>query len=296
MNTRRRLRVLSGVLLVAAGFASCASTPDPSSSASGSGSSSESGAQERVFEAELAAISDANSTGDFFRAIEQADEVLALADKGAPQGALARFSAAMLAAEAHWRAASGAPFLREPDAAGVRQLSPVAHLMAATNYLAIARSAAPRAALADPADSVAVALRNANLIELVVHSRLGLRASVNAFLQRSPELHDAKACADLARNAPLAGRRPWLYSALFDYQRGRDETQAYRFAVMCIDEAPSAGADFDPQRSRELERWILRDASLEFHCPKCDLAVNPGLRACPNDRTPNVDFLGRKRL
>jgi hypothetical protein len=292
MKTHPRFGFLAGFVLVAAGLGGCSATPAASGSESGPPSSSE----KPVFETELAAILDASGSGDFYRAIEQADGVLALADKSTSQGALARFSAAMLAAEAHWRAASGAPFLREPDAAGVRQLSPVAHLMAVTNYLAIARSAAPRAALAEPADSVAVALRNANLIELVVHSRLGLRASVNAFLQRSPELHDAKVCADFAVNAPLAGRRPWLYSALFDYQRGRDEVQAYRFAVLCIDEAPSAGADFDPQRVLELERWILRDASLEFHCPKCDLPVNPGLRACPNDRTPNVDFVGRKRL
>jgi hypothetical protein len=283
MNANLRFVRLAGVAL-AAFLVGCNATP------------AESGPEKPVFEAEVAAIFDATGSGDFFRAIEQADGVLALADKRTAQGALARFSAAMLAAEAHWRAASGAPFLREPDAAGVRQLSPVAHLVAATKYLAIARSAAPRAALAKPADSLPEALRNANLMELVIHSRLGLRASVNAFVQRSPELHDAKACAEFAVNAPLAGRRPWLYSALFDYQRGRDQVQAYRFAVMCIDEAPSAGVEFDPQRAVELERWILNESALEFHCPKCDLLVNPGLRACPNDRTQNVDFVGRKRL
>ena len=45
-----------------------------------------------------------------------------------------------------------------------------------------------------------------------------------------------------------------------------------------------------------LERWIAGESTLEFHCPKCDLLVAPGLRACPNDRTPNVEFAGRKRL
>lgn len=248
----------------------------------------------------LESISEANQNGEFVRALGEADALIAASDLRSPAGARTGFTAALLAAQAQLSCANSAAFLRERDSDGVWQLSSVAHSVAAMRYFALARSLAPRAARASlegrPADEVANGLRDANLVELALHARLGLRASVNSFLRRSPQLHDAKACVELAMQAPLAGRRPWLYAALFEFLRQEDERQAFRFAVLAIDEAPAAGPDFGAARVAELERWILSESSLEYHCPRCDLGVNPGLRACPNDRTPNFDFVGRKRL
>lgn len=239
---------------------------------------------------------DAAANGDFETAAARAEQVLMRCDRSTSQGSLDSFRAALSAADAHWRAAAGAPFLREPSASGEPTPSSTAHALETMHYFAIARSVAPRAVGAANEAEIATALREANLMELALHSQLGLRSSAQAVLARSPHLHDARACADLATRAPLAGRRPWLYLALFEFQRSRDEMEAYRFAVMAIDEAPSAAPGFDAQRVAELERWILGESTLEYHCPRCDLAVTPALRACPNDRTPNVEFVGRKRL
>lgn len=238
----------------------------------------------------------AAADGEYQRAVGEAEAVLHLADPRTPEGAQDFFRAALAAADAHVRAAQAAPFLLEPAAAGVRLPSKTAHWVAATRYFGIARSVAPRAATTENAAEIGKALRDANLVELSLHSRLGLAPSIRAFLARTPELQDSKACVSAAMQAPLAGSRPWVYLALFDYQRERDQRQAYRFAVLTLDEAPSAGDALDPHRLAELENWILRESTLEFHCPKCDLAVSPALHACPSDRTPNVEFVGRKRL
>lgn len=248
----------------------------------------------------LESIADAQANGEFVRALQEADALIDASDLRSPEGARAGFAAALLAAQAQLSCANSAAYLRERDADGVWQLSPLAHSVAAMRYFAVARSLAPLAARASleghSAEDVARGLREANLLELALHARLGLRASVNAFLRRSPQLHDAKACVELAMQTPLAGRRPWLYAALFEFLRQQDEARAFRFAVLAIDEAPAAGPDFGAARVAELERWIQSESSLEFHCPRCDLGVSPGLRACANDRTPNFEFVGRKRL
>jgi len=236
------------------------------------------------------------SEGNFQGAVEAADAVLREADARSPEGAADFFRAALVAANAHLSAARATPFLTEPGPSGAEVPSKVAHWVAATRCYAGARAVAVRAATRDNADEIGAALSEANLVELSLHSRLGLTSSVNAFLARHPSLHDADACVAAARDASLNGARPWVYLALFDFQRSRDERQAYRFAILTIDEAPTAADKLDPRRLAELERWILRDSSLEFHCPKCDLVVSPALHACPSDRTPNLDFVGRKRL
>ncbi len=248
-----------------------------------------------LLEEQVSAVRDANNAGEFVRAVEQAERVLAQTDRSDPLGARACLDAALEAGEAHARLALSSPYLREPDADGVWQVSPIAHRVAMTRYYALARSLARRASAVGDLESLTDALRAADLREFALHAQLGLEPSCRAFVQRASELHNPRSAAELFQRMPLAGLRPWLYAELFDYQRARDERAAYRFAVMAIDEAPSA-TGFGARRVAQLERWIASEASLEFHCPKCDLAVNPGLRACPNDRTPNVDFVGRKRL
>lgn len=246
-------------------------------------------------ETQLAALRDANAAGEFVRAADEAERLLAQIDRSDALGARAALDVALEAGEAHARLAVSAPFLREPDADGVWQVSPIAHRMAMARYYALARSLSRRAEVRDDQESLAEALRGADLKEFAFHAQLGLEPSCRAFIQRASELHDPRRASELFQRMPLAGLRPWLYAELFEHQRSRDERAAFRFAVMAIDEAPSASG-FGAARVAQLERWIASESSLEFHCPKCDLAVNPGLRACPNDRTPNVEFVGRKRL
>lgn len=248
-----------------------------------------------LLDEEVAALCDANAAGEFVRTVEQAERFLAQTDRSDALGARASLQAALEAGRAHARLAVTAPYLREPDADGVWQLSPIAHRMAMARYFSLARSLARRAATVEGAEELSEALRGADLAEFAFHAQLGLEPSCRAYMQRESELHDPRVAAELFQRLPLAGLRPWLYAELFDYQRARDERAAYRFAIMAIDEAPSA-TGFSAQRVAQLERWITGECSLEFHCPQCDLAVNPGLRACPNDRTPNVEFVGRKRL
>lgn len=289
MSTQLRKRLTSALVVLGAALSSgsCRSTAPQAARATPAPQALES-------------IADANAKGEFVRALQEADALILASDLRSPEGARAGFAAALLAAQAQLSCANTSAFLRERDSDGVWQLSTVAHSVAAMRYFAQARTLAPRAARATlegyPREDVARGLRDANMLELALHSRLGLRASVNAFLRRAPQLHDAATCRDFATQAPLAGRRPWVYLALFDFLRQQDERQAFRFAVLAIDEAPAAGPDFGAARVAELERWILRESSLEYHCPRCDLGVNPGLRACANDRTPNFDFVGRKRL
>jgi len=243
---------------------------------------------------ELAQAREAQQRDDAQRALELASGILSNTRAADSDSAALRFEAAMLAARVHLRAASETPFLREPRASGVPGPSAVAHSMAATRCFELARRCA-NAAQRGGASDVAAELELANLAELAFHSRLGLGASCNVFLQRAPELADAKSAAERFARSELARDRAWLYLALFETTRNRNELEAYRFAVLAIEES-SAARGFDVRRVARLERWIASEATLEFQCPKCDLLVAPGLRACPNDRTPNAEFVGRKRL
>jgi len=243
---------------------------------------------------DLAQAREAQARDDAQRALDLASGVLSNTSAADADSAALRFDAAMLAARVHLRAASETPFLREPRALGVPAASAVAHSMAAARCFELARRCASAAQRGGAAD-VAAELELANLAELAFHARLGLNASCTAFLQRAPELANATSAAERSARPELKRDRAWLYSALFEHVRNRDELEAYRFAVLAIEES-SAARGFDARRVARLERWIASESTLEFHCPKCDLLVAPGLRACPNDRTPNAEFAGRKRL
>lgn len=240
-------------------------------------------------DAQVALAFEANGRGEFESAAHTADLVLGVAHGRSPRSALVRFGAAMVAAEAHVRAA-------ENHVGG----DELAHWIAATRYFQLARDAATQARKASGGQQVEDALRRADLEELAIHARLGFTASANAFLERSPQLLTAAACQQALGATTSAGQgamssAPWIHLALFDFLRTRDELEAYRFGVLAIDRSAAAHDALDAHRLEAIDEWIRTGSTFEFHCPKCDLEVTPSLHACANDQTPNLEFIARPR-
>lgn len=236
----------------------------------------------------LAAAAGHLERGETREAIEHSDAGLARARSHQGDEALQRFAAAFVAARAHAKAGD--------------ELS---EMVALTMYADLAREVAPAARAAEGAQALPVglagldvdrALEYLDLAELAVHARLGFRTSVARVLERESrpptpdELHERVERAGL--DADLV---PAVELAMFRYLRTKDEALAYRYGALALDRSAARSDVLDPHERAEIETWIERGSALEFHCPKCDLVVVPRLRACPNDQTPNPEFVSRRR-
>jgi hypothetical protein len=242
----------------------------------------------------LAAAAGHLERGETREAIESSNAGLAKAREREGGEALQRFAAAFVAARAHARS----------FAAATDELS---DMVALTMYADLAREVASeaRAAEADSGKTLPVglagldvdrALEYLDLAELAVHARLGFRTSVARVLERESrppdpdELHERMERADLDPDLV-----PAVELALFRYLRNKDQALAYRYGALALDRSAARSDVLDPRERSEIEGWIERGSELEFHCPKCDLAVVAKLRACPNDQTPNAEFVSRRR-
>lgn len=143
----------------------------------------------------------------------------------------------------------------------------------------------------DLARALPAKIERLDFIELAAHARLGFQTSVEALCAKRPELLEFPAVEHRIARAELPARvEAWSLVALFRVARERDERLALRFAALAFDRGAAYAADFE-----ELERWLEHDAKSQFRCPKCDHALVARLRACPNDLTPNGEFVVRPR-
>lgn len=155
------------------------------------------------------------------------------------------------------------------------------------------RAAAQTAGTTDAATtrSLQRALRRLEWIELAARARLGLDAGLAEWLAARPELTRPDGAPRELAELDLAPRvQAWVLVTLFRATRARDDEIAKRFACAALDRAPEHAGEL-----RELATWLESGSGSRFHCPKCDHALVADLRACPNDSTPNAEFVGRPR-
>jgi len=227
--------------------------------------------------------------------------------------AVQRFFAAYLLTLVHLEASAYEPFLREPvqqggsfevrsQASGGTRPSRIGHLMAVTYNSSRGRAwfanADEQALESDGEKLLPPALEelgteNAlvymNLSILAVYSELNFQDRIEEILNGMEELTDLEACEALIEQVDLLPElRPWIYRGVFEHQKGRDERNAYRFAIR----ARETGKDvesFGEDRCDQIAVWITDESSFRFVSPANQL-FDPALEGCTVGGTPNLMY------
>lgn len=247
--------------------------------------------------------------GDHARAVRSLERMLAKTDEQSRTFALQRFFATYLLTQAHQAANGASPFLEEPadDGAGFRAAdgtrpSRIGHLMAITyhssfgrSWFDLARGAAPEVdgerllPTGLEAYGPEKALAYMNLCYLAIHAELHFQDRVEEILFGMDELLDLDHCEDLMDSVALdPAVRPWVYLAVFEHQRTRDEPNAYRFGLRA--RAAGRGHEaFGDELDAGIVRWILEESAYEFVSP-ANLPFDPALEGCTVTGTPNLMY------
>ncbi len=257
------------------------------------------------------------------RAVDrEACAVLAATQDDPRAHALQRFFAAWLLAQAHARAAEGAPFLEEStsargaigpigrrEAEPDRRPAPDAHRVASVYHASQARALYGAAARSGPTREgtslvpdalwdfgVDAADANLQILLATTYHRLGFRSEVAKTLARSPELLElARALETLERYRVPAALRPWSCAMVFDHLRATNEEEAYRFAVAAIEGGERFGHALPAPEVARLEDWILHGASVQFVDPRSQTPYLPGATRSPISGTPHVEYVPVER-
>lgn len=234
-----------------------------------------------------------------------------LGETDAAEFALQRFFAAYLLTLAHEEASAEGPFLEEPlepsgrfdaGASGSRRPSRIGHLMAVTYHASRGRSWYPLAGLSPlavegerllPIQLEALGAQNAlvymNLCYLAVHSELNFQDRIEEILAGMSELTDLARCEAVMDRVDLpADLRPWIYRAVFEHQKRRDEPNAYRFAIRAREtgkDVPAFGQDLCDR----IAYWITDESSYRFVSP-ANQPFDPALEGCTVTGTPNLMY------
>jgi hypothetical protein len=125
---------------------------------------------------------------------------------------------------------------------------------------------------------------------------LGFGTTVERTLDASPPLLEPESCESLLESARLApALRPWVYLAVFEYLRGRDQPAAFPFAVRTLETASAAGGSPGAARTDPIAVWLSSGSDYVFKCPQCNQPIVPALTACQNDHTPHLQFYAERR-
>ena len=218
-----------------------------------------------------------------------------------------RFWASFLLAELHTFAAAE-PFLTEPGAARgpastsrSARPSDTAHLVAAIDHASRARHLFPRVsgkpvpAALGPREMSGVRA-TLDLLVATGLARLGFRSEVGRLLEDSTALFDPALCtSELERLGVRRELYPWVCVMASEAIRGTNEPDAYRFAVMAIESKERFGVALPEDAVRDLEGWILTEASVQFVCPRSQTAYLPGQRRSPISGVAHFDYVAVPR-
>ncbi len=246
--------------------------------------------------------------GRYQESVFRLQQLLAETSVHADDFALQRFFAAYLLTDAHTRASHEGPFLREHGTQtsfskpGASQPSRLGHLMAMTYNSGFGRSDFERAQTADlehlgekklpdtlEAMGTERALTYLNLCFMAVHAELDFQDRIDEFLSGADDWTELERCEALMEEVALPRDvRPWVYLAIFEYQKKRDERSAYRFAIRARESGAEASA-FGNERRDQLAHWITQDASFQFVSP-ANQPFDPALEGCTVTGTPNLMY------
>jgi hypothetical protein len=258
---------------------------------------------------ELLESSSASLAASNYAASAQAAERLyAGRAEEADQFELQRFYALYLAAGAHVRAAIHKPFLGVDSGAGIgsAQNGDVAHLVAASYYVGLARDLSASAEKEKPvveevhllpADMEALTVRNAQekleLFRLVALSRLGFSATYQSELERWAALQKIEGCEETIGRVALEKELvPWVFYTLFRFMKDRNDADAaYIFGAKARVAAKDTEGAIPAERTAEIVAWVKeKAASVEFICQKCRKPFLPDMLRCGDDGTPITQF------
>jgi len=251
--------------------------------------------------------------GNYADTVRTLEQLLADTSEESRDYALQRFFAAYLLTQAHQRANTQAPFLQEPADDGAQHFSlnstgggmrpsRIGHLMAVTYHSSFGRSWYDQASGSPfekegekllprslEAYGVKQALAYQNLCYLAVHSELNFQDRVEEILFSMEELTDLSHCEALMKAVQLdPAIRPWVYLAVFEHQRTRDEPNAYRFALRARETGKGHEA-FGTELSASIVRWITEESTYRFVSP-ANQPFDPALEGCTVTGTPNLMY------
>ena len=248
---------------------------------------------------------------EYEQAVRALEKMLADTQDEAGDFALQRFFAAYLLTRLHETASSEAPFLQEPagEQFSLRSSrgpddrpSRIGHLMAIAYHSSFGRSwygsAKNAPSVVDgerllPSELDGFGARNAlaylNLCFLAVHSELNFQDRIEEILYGSSELTDLDGCEALMDAVELQPAiRPWVYRAVFEQQKRRNEPNAYRFGIRARETGKDVEA-FGEELRVEIVDWITNESSYRFVSP-ANQPFDPALEGCTVTGTPNLMY------
>jgi len=238
-------------------------------------------------------------TSRFQESAHRLEVLLAETNGEARDFALQRFFAAYLLTTIHARASAN-PFLQEPvtkansfgSSQGL-QPSRLGHLMALIHDSGCARSLfefASEAPLEQKGGKQLPAeLEYLNLCFLAVHAELNFQDRIDEVLSNSREWLILDSCERALDQVALPAEvRPWVYLAVFEHEKHRDERNAFRFAIRARETGIHVPA-FGRERCDRLAHWITEESSFRFISP-ANQPFDPALEGCTVTGTPNLNY------
>jgi hypothetical protein len=253
--------------------------------------------------AELERANQELEAGELERVEQRLNRVLALA---ASDSALERFRAAetlarLAAARSFALEAPGARAVEAAAGSAQRDRDETGGVVLVVYHAAQALDERERAARAEAAGggtagrSVAEACAGLRILLAAAHERLGFPLEAGALLAAS-ELQQARSA--LARFEALdipPGARTWACHALFERLRGRDELEAYRFAVLALEGRERFGLALPEAEAARLAAWIEGGARAAFVCPRSQTPWLRGMTRSPLSGVPHLDYVAVER-
>lgn len=134
------------------------------------------------------------------------------------------------------------------------------------------------------------------LIIAMSFTRLGFDKRVEEALARTPKLLSLNTYAEFFEEYGIrTGLRPWMCYMVSHHLRTRDETAAYRFAILAIEGQNRFGTALSATGVLELEDWILRGADSRFVCPQSETEYLPGQRSSPISGISHFEYVAVRR-
>lgn len=271
--------------------------------------------QPYVAERDLLAASQVKlAAGEYPAAAQGAERLYAGRAASGAQYDLQRYYALCLLADAHVQAAVHAPFLGQESGGahggssaglGSPRNGDVAHLVAATYYVALAKDLEQPAAkakrvvegtklLPEAFEGVTVetAQDKLDLLRLIALARLGFASSYERDLDNWPQLVSVEGCAEILQRTRLERELvPWVHYTLFRYLKTRNDRDAYQFGANARLAAADVGNSLPPERLNEIVEWVRQTATrVEFCCQKCRKPFLFDKLRCQDDGTPITSF------
>jgi len=256
--------------------------------------------------------------GEYARAADELESLIGRANSDLGEYELQRFHADVLLARTHLLASSANSFLPEAASArprvgaieastrasGAAQGSSTAHLAACAAAMGYADDWSEAAASAEldtkralqlPANrqqgGVGRALREMELAALILDVRLGFQNKVDRALDATTALTELDKCQAVMEDVHLpASLRPWVYLAVYDYLRPRDEVKAFPFALQLLATSPDLLRTLPRQSLTGARTWLVDESKYTFVCPNCSTPIVPEYSDCQNCHTPTLQF------